>query len=342
MKTRQNFSIMAVAAILAIAVMNGCGGSTGDGSSGASYRCVGTNERVSLGDRFAYGYLVEDKQPDAAARHLVNNCGWAIHEGHNGGVGDTLEVAKGNIVLIWAFGSFNGMVLSSDWTGVTNEGIRLGDSLALVLQNYPKAVRSISYGGSEYRLYAAGDSLGVEAAFDEKGDLRFLGAGFGSIYDAPSLEPFRIQNELDLSWSGEDIPGSWPWTNLIPWFSDFFDLKAPYDARYEDGIQMDDVVRFDINVTGVAGVTYCIETIVNNMGSDLGERKQVCGPSTASLSAAIPAYYEDFFSEYRLYDLAIIVTAQNGVIGEYTLSITCPGGVDVGNGTTDRKFCKIE
>jgi hypothetical protein len=66
---------------------------------------------------------------DEAARRLITNCGFQIFNRHNGGVGDTLEIATcisdnldPGIVLVWAFNSFTGYrVCRPNFTGSFSE-----------------------------------------------------------------------------------------------------------------------------------------------------------------------------------------------------------------------------
>jgi hypothetical protein len=62
-----------------------------------------------------YGSLVFGQEgPDATARKLIDECGFRVHNGHNGGIGDTLQIgsceANGEVgvVLVWAFNDFSG------------------------------------------------------------------------------------------------------------------------------------------------------------------------------------------------------------------------------------------
>lgn len=52
---------------------------------------------------------------DSAARDLISACGYQVHNNHNGGTGDTLQVGsclqqngEFGIILVWAFNEFSG------------------------------------------------------------------------------------------------------------------------------------------------------------------------------------------------------------------------------------------
>ena len=112
---------------------------------------------------------------DATARKLVSQCGWTVQGGHNGGVGDTLQVTSGGaegVVFVWAFNSFHAFKLAKGWEGSTERGVRIGDSVAALLAAYPnfKRVSAGSYLLSE-------DNVEVEAHFDAPGALVTLIVG---------------------------------------------------------------------------------------------------------------------------------------------------------------------
>lgn len=124
----------------------------------------------------AYGdFVFAEVGNDATARQLVSQCGWTVQGGHNGGVGDTLQVtscgAQG-VVFVWAFNSFHAFKLAKGWEGSTEKGIRIGDSVAALLAAYPnfKRVSAVSYLLSE-------DKAEVEAHFDAQGSLEALIVG---------------------------------------------------------------------------------------------------------------------------------------------------------------------
>ncbi len=77
---------------------------------------------------------------DSYARQMLIACdGWSIYDGHDGGIGDTLEIASCNdgVVLVWMGDRFSGFNLSQGWTGKTSTGIAIGSSYADFIQAYP-------------------------------------------------------------------------------------------------------------------------------------------------------------------------------------------------------------
>ncbi len=77
---------------------------------------------------------------DSYAWQMLNACpGWSIFDGHEGGIGDTLEIGTCNygLVLRWTFGSFSSIQLSQGWTGKTDTGLVIGTSYQAFLQTYP-------------------------------------------------------------------------------------------------------------------------------------------------------------------------------------------------------------
>jgi hypothetical protein len=60
----------------------------------------------------SYGnYKFGEEGDDSTARCLVSKCGWHVQGGHNGGVGDTLQVAScgdEGVIFVWAFNEFSG------------------------------------------------------------------------------------------------------------------------------------------------------------------------------------------------------------------------------------------
>lgn len=124
----------------------------------------------------SYGDLVFTKAgSDATARRLVTECGWQIYAGHNGGIGDTLQVgACGDhgVVLAWAFNEFHACRLAEGWQGKTEEGIGFGASVAEFLAAYPTFTQTSP---TTYRPSTA--DAQVAATFDPRGTLKELIVG---------------------------------------------------------------------------------------------------------------------------------------------------------------------
>ena len=109
----------------------------GCGSSGAKFACPSLNDNVTWASygRFNFG----SSGDDSTARQCVSNCGWSIFEGHDGGTGDTLQVASPStaVVFSWAYRNFAGFRVTAGWTGKTDRGAKLGDSIAHFQGLYP-------------------------------------------------------------------------------------------------------------------------------------------------------------------------------------------------------------
>jgi len=137
------------------------------------FHCPRCDEHITWN---AYGdFVFGEVGDDATARKLVSQCGWTVQGGHDGGVGDTLQVtscgAEG-VVLVWAFNSLHAVKLAKGWGGSTERGIRLGNSVGALLAAYPnfKRVSAVSYLLSE-------DDVEVEAHFNAQGALEALIVG---------------------------------------------------------------------------------------------------------------------------------------------------------------------
>ncbi|MFA5186001.1 MAG: hypothetical protein WC551_05920 [Patescibacteria group bacterium] len=111
---------------------------------------------------------LEGGQDDSYARQMLDKCpGWSIHDGHNGGIGDTLEIAScdNGIVLTWAYNRFFSIALSSGWAGKTSSGVVNGSGYLDFIQAYP------GYQASSTQLtswgFAALDYDGGHAYFED-------------------------------------------------------------------------------------------------------------------------------------------------------------------------------
>jgi Repeat of unknown function (DUF5648) len=107
---------------------------------------------------------------DSVARQIIAQCGWHVFAGHNGGFGDTLQIAPSSeaIVLTWAWNNFERVTLRAGWTGATDRGVRLGDSQATATMLYPEI--PVSQGiAAEYE--SADGCIGLIPVFDRPGGL---------------------------------------------------------------------------------------------------------------------------------------------------------------------------
>jgi hypothetical protein len=91
------------------------------------------------------GFTLHMAGSDDTAWALVRTHGWSIYGGHRGGQGDTLQVMdpSGGVVLIWAYNSFSGFILSEGWTGQTANGARIGTTVSGFRQLHPEFTESI-------------------------------------------------------------------------------------------------------------------------------------------------------------------------------------------------------
>ena len=137
------------------------------------FQCPPCNATVTWN---SYGDFEFTKEgDDATARRLVSECNWHVQGGHNGGVGETLQVAAcGNegVTLGWAFNEFHAFRLADGWQGKTKEGIGIGASLADFLAVYRNFTQTNS---TSYQL--SKDDVNVEANFDQNGTLKELIVG---------------------------------------------------------------------------------------------------------------------------------------------------------------------
>jgi len=89
----------------------------------------------------AYGKLSTSATwDDSYAWQMLNACaGWSIVDGHEGGLGDTLEIGTCNdgVVLVWAYDMFSSVRLGQGWTGKTDKDLAIGSSYQDFVQAYP-------------------------------------------------------------------------------------------------------------------------------------------------------------------------------------------------------------
>jgi hypothetical protein len=128
-------------------------------------RCPACDEQVTLSSYGSYRFANEGN--DTTARCLVARCGWHVQGEHNGGVGDTLQVAScGNegVIFVWAFNDFHAFRLAVGWTGETEDGIRIGATLLIVLAANPRFMR---VSATSYIITDANGIIQAEANFAE-------------------------------------------------------------------------------------------------------------------------------------------------------------------------------
>ena len=124
--------------------------------------------------------------PDA--NWLVKDCGFAIYEGHAGGIGNTLEMTGcgAGIYLHWRHNALAQIDLETGWSGQTDRGIRLGATLQEVRAAYPRASRCGA--GESLKEVDGGNAIVFDFASD--GKVSRLVAGSDSTAD-PCLYRYK-------------------------------------------------------------------------------------------------------------------------------------------------------
>ena|ERR1022692_1706328 len=139
-----------------------------------NFGCPSLNDNVTW---MSYGHFnFGSAGDDGTARNCVLHCGWSVFEGHNGGFGDTLQVASSSaaVVFAWAYNNFAGFRVTQGWTGETDRGAKLGDTLGKFQGLYPEFTVI-----DENQLEISNPKTGlfVDAYFDDKGLLTELNVG---------------------------------------------------------------------------------------------------------------------------------------------------------------------
>jgi hypothetical protein len=95
-----------------------CGGDDDGGSNCPPCNASATSNSIA-------GLRIHSGIGDGKAREILSECsGWNVHQGHNGGMGDTLEISacpylddeggkRVGIVLVWAYGEFRKFLISA-------------------------------------------------------------------------------------------------------------------------------------------------------------------------------------------------------------------------------------
>lgn len=112
---------------------------------------------------------------DSTARKIISECGWHVFNRHNGGYGDTLQIAPRNeeVVFIWAYNKFYGFVLYDGWRGATHNGAMMRDHISEFYGMHPE----FSYIRQDLSEYEAENTL-VRAYFDEGDFLEEIYVGY--------------------------------------------------------------------------------------------------------------------------------------------------------------------
>lgn len=120
-------SFVCISIILALFISIGCGKDEKDANT-SSWRCPTIYDNITWK---SYGpFSMNNAGRDSAARRIITECGWHVFNGHNGGYGDTLQIASVNeeVVLVWAYNDFYGFRVVNGWQGATEKGAKIGIS----------------------------------------------------------------------------------------------------------------------------------------------------------------------------------------------------------------------
>ncbi len=107
-------------------------------------------------------------------RDLANCRDFDIYDHHYGGYGDTLEMRSINngTHLLWSYNQLGHIFLGPEWEGITDKGIKMGDSLSKFISRYPNTTEcpegsSYDYQGGHRRWYSENDSAVLIGEFNE-------------------------------------------------------------------------------------------------------------------------------------------------------------------------------
>ena len=125
---------------------------------------------------YSYGdFELENAGRDPSARRIVSECGWHVYNGHNGGYGDTLQVASPGeeVIFVWAYNTFYGFMLNEGWKGSTGKGAMMGDHISDFYGIHPE----FSYRSQNHAKYTNNDTS-VSVYFDDNDFLEKIYVGY--------------------------------------------------------------------------------------------------------------------------------------------------------------------
>ena len=157
--------------LLAVLNLMSCGGGN---ESTASFDCPTVSDNVSW---LSYGqFTFQQSGDDSTARDIIANCDWHVYNNHNGGEGDTLQIASPNeeVILVWAFNEFRAYKLSPGWTGQTENGIKIGNTITDLYAQYPTFN---SQDGFNHTL-VSGSDINVAVSSDINSSISSILSGF--------------------------------------------------------------------------------------------------------------------------------------------------------------------
>ena len=167
MRNAKQQKLLLAPLLTTILFLSGCG--SGDKPPVDTFHCPSVSNSATFRSygQFAFGSAGDD----SIARRITSDCGWHIFAGHNGGLGETLEVASPNeeVVFAWANSGFSAFRVTNGWIGQTDRGAKLGDSSTVFQGLYPE----FTIVNPQLSMFKNG-SLSVEAHFDQHGLLQEL------------------------------------------------------------------------------------------------------------------------------------------------------------------------
>ena len=333
-KLKKEFWALLLCVILSI-TMWGCGEDDKKGP------CLGSNENVIIGDPFYYGYLGEDAGPDSVARNQINNCGWTIYQNHNGGSGDTLAIENNGVILVWAWNELSGMTLTSGWTGKTDQGIGIGSSLTDFLTAYPNARRYLFY--PEKKFYTFKNDEYTLVAFDKTNQLWGIGIGFDHLHHFDDWDDNDDTNLVDLSSYTVNFPGTWYDTFDNYTNEKIYIMSPPSRYNYDYELDANSQIRSTIILEALSLPSICFNSAslepYKYIMPDTGWSGKICDSESISKEVIIKTYFDSTSGDWRFGKILLIVSNNDGLTGQYKLSVECPDGVDDGYFNS---FCNIE
>lgn len=100
--------------------------------------CISCSDNVSCN---GIGCWLEFGMGDADYTLVTKECKFDYYEEHRGGWGNILVLQKcqGGLLLSWSHNQMDGIYLSKGWTGQTDKGLKISDSLKKFQKLYPNA-----------------------------------------------------------------------------------------------------------------------------------------------------------------------------------------------------------
>lgn len=315
--------VLVILLVLLTSVLGGCAGEEEEGENntyGYEPQCIDYNLPTIIDGEISFGGLeLGNAGNDRTAWYQVENCGWTIHEGHEGGTGDTLEITDGRVILVWAWNIFLEFTLTNRWSGQTAKGIKIGDGLDAFLDAYPEAFRDIYH--PEGRIYQTSDYDYSSALFNGRGKIYEINTGYSYVSEG---DPGYIQNYTNFTY--EDFPGTWLQQTDTPGFAKIHKIKVPYWFDDNEENEEGDYIKFAIDITSNDFSQICLDTLLSLNEEEI-TRDGVCEEGHISQEVILEAEYTSTYEDWVFPILYLMVYSNPGIYGDYELSIQCPGGI---------------